>query len=46
MSDKSKPASPSVIQVKKRGKTIRIEEKLDHSYRVTESAKSGTKVFV
>jgi hypothetical protein len=46
MSEKSKPTSPSAIQVKNRRKTILIEEKLDNSGAVTENANSGTKVFV
>jgi hypothetical protein len=46
MSEKSKPTSPSVIQVKNWRKAFRIEEKLDNSDGVTKSAKSGTKVYV
>jgi hypothetical protein len=46
MSEKSKPTSPSAIQVKNWRKAFRIEEKLDNSDGVTESAKAGTKVNV
>jgi hypothetical protein len=46
MSEKSKPTSPSAIQVKNRRKTIRIEEKFDNSVGITKSAKSGIKEFV
>jgi len=46
MSEKSKPTSPSEIQVKNWRKAFHIEDKLDNSDGVTESAKAGTKVNV